>query len=71
MAMIAQGGTIQIQSSSYGSLGHQTHIQTVHRDSQHSVTIHPSFLHLSLAYHHLVQKRHIDHILVHFYLTIT
>ena len=71
MATIAQGGTIQIQSSSYGSLGHQTHIQTVHRDSQHSATIHPSFLHLSLAYHHLVEKRLIDNIFVHFYLTIT
>ena len=48
-----------------------THILTVHRDSHHSETIHPSFLHLSLAYHHLVQKRIIDNIFVHFYLTIT
>ena len=33
MATWAQGGTIQIQSSSYGSLGHQAPPLTVHRDS--------------------------------------
>ena len=71
MATIAQGGTIQIQSSSYGSLGHQTPSQTVHQGQSHPVTIHQPFLHLTIAFHHLVQKRIIDNIFVHFYLINT
>ena len=39
MATIAQGGTIQIQSSSYGSLGHQTQSQTVHQGQSPSATL--------------------------------
>ena len=45
MATIAQGGTIQIQSSSYGSLGHQTPSRAVLNDSHHQkLSLHiPSF----------------------------
>ena len=71
MATIAQGGTIQIQSSSYGSLGHQTPSQTVHQGQSYSVTIPQPFFHYTLAFHHLVQKRIIDNIFVHFYLINT
>ena len=71
MATIAQGGTIQIQSSSYGSLGHQAPSLTVHRDSHTSETIHQPFLHLSIAYHHFDLNRIIDNNFDQFYLTIT
>ena len=71
MATIAQGGTIQIQSSSYGSLGHQAPSRAVHRDSHHIRNSLITFLHLTIAFLHLVQKRIIDNIFVHFYLINT
>ena len=71
MATIAQGGTIQIQSSSYGSLGHQTPSQTVHQGQSHPETIHQPFFHYTFAFHHLVLNRIIDNNFDQFYLTIT
>ena len=71
MATIAQGGTIQIQSSSYGGVGHP---HTTTDSPQGQSTIRNSlitFLHLTIAFLHLVQKRIIDNIFVHFYLINT
>ena len=71
MATIAQGGTIQIQSCSYGGVGHP---HTTTDSPQGQSTIRNSlitFLHLTIAFLHLVQKRIIDNIFVHFYLINT
>ena len=71
MATIAQGGTIQIQSSSYGGVGHpHTHLvspqgQTPPRNFHQTIPPpHHRFLHFDL-------NRIIDNNFDQFYLTIT
>ena len=71
MATIAQGGTIQIQSCSYGGVGHPHTYTDSPQGQSHPETIHQPFFHYTLAFHHLVLNRIIDNNFDQFYLTIT
>ena len=71
MATIAQGGTIQIQSSSYGSLGHQTPPQTVHQGQSTIRNFHQTIPPPHHRFLHFDLNRIIDNNFDQFYLTIT